>query len=60
MLNIDSKSRFTIHTEGENTTVYRIRLPKVPESINYTGFFAFGANDCGEDFIKQLGDGKIM
>ena len=58
--NLQSKSRFRFHTEGENTIVYRIRLPQVPETTEYTGFFAFSAKYCGEDFIKQLSSGKIM
>ena len=59
-LNLQSKSRFQFHTEGEKTIVYRIRFPQVPETTDYTGFFAFGAKDCGEDFINKLGNGKTM
>ena len=49
-----------IRLRGEKTIQYRIRLPKVPESIQYTGFIAFDQTLCSEDFIKQLGDGRIM
>ena len=60
VLNMQSKSRFQFHTEGEKTIVYRIRLPQVPETTDYTGFFAFGAKYCGEEFINKLADGEIM
>ena len=60
VLNMQSKSRFQFHTEGEKTIVYRIRLPQVPETTDYTGFFAFGAKYCGEEFINKLGNGEIM
>lgn len=49
-----------IRTRGEKTIIYRVKLPKVSENSLYTGFFAFGKKNCGEDFIEQLGNGKIM
>ena len=49
-----------IKTRGEKTVIYRVKLPKVSENSLYTGFFAFGKKNCGEDFIEQLGNGKIM
>ena len=60
VINMKSKSRFNVHTEGENTVVHRIILPQVPETTEYTGFFVFGAKYCGEDFVKQLSSEKIM
>jgi len=49
-----------IKTRGEKTVIYRVKLPKVSENSLYTGFFAFGKKNCGEDFIEQLGNGKII
>ena len=60
VINMQSKRRFKVHTVGEKTIIYRIRLPQVPETEDYTGFFAFSSKDCGEDFIFHLGNGKIM
>ena len=59
-INMPSKSRFTFHTEGQKAIAYRIKLPQVPETKAYTGFFAFSSQYCGYDFIKHLSDGIIM
>ena len=59
-VNMYDKSRFKIMTQGQNTVVYRIRLPRVPDTADYTGFFVFSAEFCGEDFIEQLDDGRIL
>merc|ERR1711935_709403 len=50
----------SIRTRGEKTVIYRVKLPKVSENSLYTGFFAFGKKNCGDDFIEQLGNGKII
>ena len=55
--NMYSNSKFKILTRGQCSVVYRIRLPRVPETTDYTGFFAFGAEFCGADFVQQLGNG---
>ena len=49
-----------IRIRGEKSILYRIRLPKVSESEDYTGFLAFDHTFCSFDFIQQFGDGRIM
>ena len=49
-----------IRIRGEKSILYRIRLPKVSESEDYTGFLVFDHTFCSFDFIQQFGDGRIM